>query len=234
MTEDSTYWDKEIDKYLPEYLINRGVIEAAYNGSPMHQRILGLSFLPYSRDHAMTWLTKAAKKNDREAIFALQEMANVDSPEVLIIWWSFRDFTNTFGSRTISVFNRVTDTSFNKYVYRNAIIIPFLNDVSKLSPNYSLFDYIRDNIDQYIIDNTEIIYTLLNDEENEENDDDDIIDLISEADNEENEDGDLSNSDVSYDDDILRMISEAENEECENLDFSSTIEAMKAKLKNKK
>lgn len=158
------YWDKEIENIIPQDVINRGIIESAYNGTPVHQGMLGLAFLPFSRDHAKTWLSKAAEMNDRYSKEVLNEVNKEDSDEYLMIWWGLRDFSNVIGNRKVNILNRATDPYLNKVVFRNAILVPFFEDVTNHNCSFDYFEYIRDHIDQSIIPNTEIICKSLENE----------------------------------------------------------------------
>lgn len=170
--ENMQYWDNEIENIIPENVINRGIIQSAYKGTPIHQAMLGVAFLPFAIEPAQTWLAKAAEQNDLESKAILEELEKDDSDKSIIIWWSTRNFSNTFGSPKIFVLNRATDKSLNKYVYRNAIIIrPDEED------SLELFEYIRDNIDNQIIPDSEIISHPLHNNEEEDDDNDIFEDL---------------------------------------------------------
>lgn len=153
--EDIQYWDMEINDVIPQDVINRGIIQSAYKGKPMYQFMLGLAFLPFSKEHAEIWLKKAAENNDTEAHRLLGELADADSGKYIIIWWSTRNFSNSVGSPRISILNRATDRSLNKYVYRNAIVMPF--SVEDEECYDECFKFIRDNIDDQIIPASDII-----------------------------------------------------------------------------
>ena len=164
-SETIEHWEKEINDTIPNppRVINRGITESAFEGNPRNQRILGIAFLLFSKELAQKWLSKAAEGRDLYSKVILGELAKENSDKYLMIWWSTKDFTQQIGYPPINVLDGARDITLNKVLYKNAIIVPFLDDVIKNESSYEYIKYIRDNIDADIIPNTEVICVPLED-----------------------------------------------------------------------
>lgn len=162
--ESIRYWDNEIVNTIPSDVINRGIIESAYKGNLVHQSMLGLAFLPYSKEHAKAWLEKASARKDVYSKDVLNDLEKGNSNKYIMIWWSLKDFTNIVGYPRISTINRATVLSLNTVAFRNAILVPFLDDVVKNKWSHDYFEYIHDHIDSDIIPDSEVICVALEDE----------------------------------------------------------------------
>lgn len=184
--ESIEYWEGEIDRIIPENVINRGVIEAAFKGMPFHKGLLGLAFLPFSEEHAMTWLRKAAEQNHIFAKKSLDILTKRDSDSFILIWWGEKDFTNIFHSEIkIHTLNKAMDASLNKTVIRNVTLVPFFEEVVKSNRNSDYFEFIRDNIDNTIIPDSEVILRWFKKEDSSESNNNTVNTTTSNQDSEE-------------------------------------------------
>lgn len=232
------HWEKEIDRIIPKDVVNRRVIEAAFNGTAFHKRLLGLAFLPFSKEHARTWFKKAADQNDLFSKNVLAELDQKHSEKYIMIWWSLRDFTNSLGTVTINTLNRATDVGLGKVVFRNAIIIPYLNDVTKNNWDSDYFNFIHDHIDSNVVGGSQILCIAFDKDDDKEDDvtDEDSEKFFTEDEIDEMYEDYNEEEDEECDDDdafLERLFKDVENEADSKSKSSSTEEGQASVFKQK-
>lgn len=169
--DEVAYWDNQINSLLPAHLINRGVVEAAYSGDFLCQRRLGLAFIPFSKNHAVTWLEKA--KQGSPVSFegkVLGELAKDESDCAMFIWWSTKDFSQILGNMTITSLNRAMDATLKCPVFRYAVITPYYENMFDDDFIFDHEEYISKKIDPEIISGSDVIFTAIEDSPCEDDD----------------------------------------------------------------